>query len=233
MKKLILAMVFILLTALLISFNYLLWDRESMMKELENLENANLADSANINAQKREIAGLEEDIKRLDEKNDALEADNNKLQQDKSALIAEKELAQEAVREKVRTINVLKQYTDINTLAEPVYKWAEALNNGAYEEAYTIEYAGIAEENRTVSLDDYAREMEAFVRRIDIEEVRLDKLRGSSEGEIILQVRLNVKLMEDRGKELFRYEEGINERYIKIEYSRETTKFFISEISNN
>jgi regulator of replication initiation timing len=233
MKKLILAMVFILLTALLISFNYLLWERESMMKEIETLEYANLADSANINALKREIAGLEEDNKRLDEKNDVLETENSKLLQEKNDLIAEKEKASEEVREKVRKINVLKQYADINTLAEPVYKWAEAINNGDYEEAYAFEFAGISEEDRKVSLDDYVREMEAFVRGIDIQEVRLDKFRGSTEGEIILQVRLNVKLSEGRGKEFFRYEEGINDRYVKIEYSRELTQFYISEISIN
>jgi len=233
MKKLILAMVFILLTALLISFNYLLWERESMMKEIETLEYANLTDNANINALKREIASLEEDNKSLNEKIDFLEAENSKLLQEKNNLLADREKASEDIREKIRMINVLKQYADINVLAEPVYKWVEAINNGDYEEAYALEYAGISEEERPVSFDDYVREMEASVRGIDIQEVRLDKYRGSTGGDIILQARLNVRLAENRDEKFFRYEEGINVKYIKIEYSHEMAKFYISEISNS
>lgn len=233
MKKLILAMVFILLTALLISFNYLLWERESMLKEIETLEYANLADNANINALKREITGLEEDNKALDARNDFLEAENNKLSQEKNNLLADREKDAEQIREKIRKINVLKQYADINALAEPIYKWVEAINNKDYEEAYALEYAGTSEEDRTVSLGDYVREMEANVRGIDITEVQLDKYRGSTEGDIILQVRLNVKLADERSKDFIRYEEGINVRYVKIEHSREMAKFYIAEISNS
>ncbi len=232
MKKLILGMVFVLLTALFIGFNYLLWDKESREKELKNLEYANASNNASISAQKREIGALEEENRNLENEIERLENETNQLNQDKSALASERDKAGVTLQEKINFINALKQFSDLKVLSEPVTKWAEALNQGKYEEAYEFEYAGVLEKDRTVSQSAYSEEMGNTIRKIEIGEVKLDKLRGSGNGEIFLEVRLNVKLPEDAGKTAARYKEGINDRYFKIEYLYEKKIFIISSISN-
>ena len=232
MKKLILGMVFVLLTALIIAFNYLLLDRESREKELENLEYANASNNASINAQKREISSLEEENVSLEDKIEQLEHDKDQLMQEKNAITSEKVKTEAALQERVRFINTLKQYADIKALSEPVTKLVEALNQGKYEEAYELEYAAVLEKDRLVSLTAYTEEMKNTIQKIEISEVKLDKLRGSGNGDIFLEVRLNVKLVENADKASARYLEGINDKYVKIEYSYEKNAFIISQINN-
>lgn len=232
MKKLILVMVFVLLAALFIAFNYLLLERESRENELKNLEYANASNIASISAQKREIDSLVEGNRSLGDKIEKLESEKDQLLQDKNALSSERDKTGLTLQEKINFINILKQYTDIKALSEPVTKWAEALNQGKYEEAYALEYAGVLMQDRKVSLTAYTEEMKNTIRKIEIGEVKLDKLRGSSSGDIFLEVRLNVKLAEEANKSSARYMEGVNDLYIKIEYSNEDKAFIISAISS-
>ncbi len=232
MKKLILIMVFMLLTALFIAFNYLLWDRESREKELKNLEYANASNNASISAQKREISSLEEENGNLNEKIEQLQNERNQLIEDKAAIASERDQSNTALQEKINFINTLKQYADIKTLSEPLTKWAEALNQGKYEEAYVLEYAGALQQNNAVSLDEYTNEMKNTVKKIEITEVKLDKLRGAGNGEIYLEARLNVKLAEGADKASPRFTEGINVKYIKLDYSYEKRTFIITSINS-
>lgn len=233
MKKLILVMVFVLLTALFIAFNYLLWDRESREKELKNLEYANASNNANISAQKREIDSLEEENRNLGDKIERLGNEKDQLLKDKDALASEMDKSGLALRERINFINALKQYAEIKVLSEPLTKWAEALNQGKYEEAYELEYAGILEQDRLVSLDVYSKEMKNTIHKIEIGEVKLDKLRGSDNGDIILEARLNVKLAEGADKKSSRFTEGVNDKYVKIDYSYGKKTFIISAINNS
>ena len=232
MKKLILGMFFVLLTALFIAFNYLLWDKESRENEFKRLENVNASNVASINAHKREIDSLVEENSKLSDEIERLENEREQLLQDKLTLAEERDKSGQSVQEKVSFINVLKQYVSLEDLSEPVRKWADALNQGKYDEAYAHEYAAVAEENRTVSPAGYAEEMKDTIRKVEISEVKLDKLRGSGNGDIILEVRLNIKLADDTGKVSQRYSEGVNDKYIKIQYDYSTKAFIIAAISN-
>ena len=232
MKKLILGMFFVLLTALFIAFNYLLWDKESRENEFKRLENVNASNVASINAHKREIDSLVEENSKLSDEIERLENEREQLIQDKLVLAEERDKSGQSVQEKVSFINVLKQYVSLEDLSEPIRKWADALNQGKYDEAYAYEYAAVAEENRTVSPARYAEEMKDTIRKVEISEVKLDKLRGSGNGDIILEVRLNIKLADDTGTVSQRYSEGVNDRYIKIQYDYSTKTFIIAAISN-
>ena len=232
MKKLILVMVFVLLTALFIAFNYLLWERESRENELKNLEYVNAGNAASISAQKREIDNLNVENRNQRNNIEQLEKEKDQLIQDKASLTAEKDKASTALQEKINFVNTLKQYADIKALSDPVVKWAEALNQGKYEEAYAIEYAGTLMKDRKLTLTAYSEEMKNMIRKIEIGEAKLDKLRGSSNGDIFLEVRLNVKLAEGANASSARFIEGVNDIYVKIEYSNEDKAFIISAINN-
>lgn len=232
MKKFILVMVFVLLTALFIAFNYLLWDRESKVTELKNLEYEQASYNADINARKREIDALEDEAGRLQDQYEKLEMENNRLNEEKNELNADWIKSRETLQERIDFINVLKQHADINVLSEPVVKWAGAVNQGNYEEAYGLEYEGVAVQDRSIGLVAYAEEMENTITRIDITEVKLDKLRGLGTGDIYLNVRLDVKLAEETKQQSPRFAQGDNEVYVRIDYSYSKKSFVITSINN-
>ena len=232
MKKFILVMVFVLLTALFIAFNYLLWDRESKVEELKNFEYEQASYNVDINARKREIAALEDEVSRLQDEYKKLEAENSSLTEEKNELNADWIKSRETLQERIDFINVLKQHTDINTLSEPVLKWVEAVNQGNYEEAYDLEYEGVAVQDRPVGLVAYAEGMKNTISMINITDIKLDKLRGSGTGDIYLDVKLDVKLVEELKQQDPRFSQGENEVYIRVNYSYSNKNFIISSINN-
>ncbi len=232
MKKFILVMVFVLLTALFIAFNYLLWDRENKVRELKNLEAANASYTTSINAQKREISGLEEENSRLGNEIDRLESEKNSLNEEKAKIQAEWNLTKDALQERIDFINTLKQHADMSVLSEPVIKWVEAVNEGNFKEAYLLEYEGAEAEDINVRLDEYVEQMTRSIRRIEITQVKVDKLRGTGNGDIYLSAALDVKLAEEPNQKSFRFTEGENEIYVKIDYSIPKKAFVISTIGS-
>jgi vacuolar-type H+-ATPase subunit I/STV1 len=230
MKKFILVMVFALLIAMFIAFNYLLWDRESKVAEIKNLQSVNVSNDASISAQKREITSLVDQVNDLREKIEQLEKDNEQLQKEKEAVSAEYEQTETSLREKIDFINILKENSNIEALSQPIVSWAEALSQGNFEEAYNIEYAAVPEKDRTVKLNTYIDQMTSAVSKVEITEVKLDKLRGVGSGEIYLFVKYNVKLAENADTSGLKFSDGENEMYVKIDYSKDKKAFIISSI---
>lgn len=232
MKKLILVMVFVLLTALFIAFNYLLLERENRENDIKSLEFANANNTANINAQKREIESLNEENRKQRERIDQLVTEKDQLNQENVSLNSEKENINETLQERINFINTLKQYADIKVLSEPVTKWVEALNQGKYEEAYALEFTAVPLKDRKVTLAAYSENAKNTIRKIELTEVKVDKLRGSGNGDIYLEVRLGVKLVEGANASTARFSEGENSIYVKIGYSNEDKVFIITGITN-
>lgn len=232
MKKLVLVMVFVLLTAVFIAFNYLLWDRESREADIKDLAYQNANYKTDISAKTREIDSLGNQIDSLGTKITQLENEKDQLTRDKNSLAEQKNSSDAALRSKINYFNTIKQYVDIKILSEPLTLWADALNQGKYEDAYESEYAAVPSDERSVTLNAYTEEMQKTIKKIEINEVKIDKLRGSSEGEIFLDVRLTAKLAENADKNNSRFSEGLNEKYVKIDYSAEKKAFIISSISN-
>jgi septal ring factor EnvC (AmiA/AmiB activator) len=135
MKKLVLAMVFILLMALFIAFNYLLWDRENRVKELSDLQSVNANKSADISVQNREIKSLEEENNNLQLKINQLESDKEQLTKGRNDLSVEKDSLNRVITGKNDLLNALKQISDVNELEQPVKKWVDAINASDYSTA--------------------------------------------------------------------------------------------------
>jgi cell division protein FtsB len=231
MKKFILVMVFVLLAALFVAFNYLLWDRESKVTELKDLENANAGNNAMINSQKREIENLVEENKNLNNRIDELDKENKQLAQDNSNIKSDRDNKAALLDERIKFINSLKQIVDLKSLTEPLAKWADAINQGNYEEAYAVEYAGMPLKDRTVDLGSYSEDMKKTVRRIEIIDVKIDPIRGSGDGNLYLDLKLSVKLAEGADMSVSRFVEGENSAYVKFDYSADQKAFVISGIN--
>ncbi len=231
MKKFILVMVFVLLTALFLAFNYLLWDRESKVTELKNLENANAGYNATINSQKREIENLVEENNKLNDRIDQLDKDSKQLAQDISSLTSDRDNKAAALDERIKFINNLKQIVDLKVLTEPLTKWVNAINQENYEEAYAVEYAGVPLKDRTVDLKTYSGDMKKTIRRVEIIDIKADPIRGSGVGDLYLDVKLSVKLAEGADMSVSRFVEGENSAYVRFDYSADQKAFVISSIN--
>lgn len=231
MKKFFLVMVCAILIAVFIAFNYLLWDRESKLAEIKNLESVNASYSANISVQKREISALEDEIKGLNDQIQQYRAQIEKLQKEKEEALSEKLQDEAEFRAKIDLVNALKEKADIEFLSKPIVSWAEALNNGSYDEAYAIEFEGVPQKDRNVSLGTYVGQMESTVEKIEITEIKVDRFRGSANGEIYLEVTLNVTLREGADLSASRFSEGNNEMSVKLDYSKDKKGFVISSMN--
>lgn len=231
MKKLVLIMVFVLLMALFIAFNYLLWDRESKIKELGNIKDSYNSISADITMQNRDIKRLENeankyvaDISELEKEKERLEKRNLELENDKT-------LEVQKTRHKIDIINILKENVDIKLFEAPVNKWADAVDTGNYGEAYRLEYEKASLQSRQTSLEDYSNVFKKNVKSLKIKEVIIDKDVGKADGEIALKVTLEVKLTEKPEQDFKRFIEGLNEIKVGLDYDVILNEFFITNIT--
>lgn len=213
-----------------IAFNYLLWDRESKAAEIKNLQSVNVSNDASISAQKREISALVDEVSGLKDRIEQLERDKEQLQKEKEAAAAEIERTEASLRERIDFINILKEHSNIESLSKPIVLWAEALSQGNFEDAYDMEYAAVPEKDRTIKLNAYIEQMTSSVSKVEITEVKLDKLRGAGNGEIYLFVKYNVKLVENADTTNLKFSDGENEMYVKVDYSKEKKSFIISSM---
>ncbi|NJD03413.1 MAG: hypothetical protein FIA99_12660 [Ruminiclostridium sp.] len=231
MKKLVLIMVFVLLMALFIAFNYLLWDRESKINENRNLGNTIAANSANMDAQSRDIKRLENDINQYLSDISKLEKEGERLSQKNQQLENDKTLEAQKTRHRIDIINILKQNADINLFEAPIKKWVDAVDAGDYGEAYRLEFDNAPLQNDRVKLEDYTSALKNNVKSIKIKEVILDKDTGKADGEIFLTATLDVRLTEKPEKDFSRFIEGLNEIKFKLDYNAILNEFFILEIT--
>lgn len=228
MKKLVLAMVFILLMALFIAFNYLLWDRENRVKELKDLEFANANNSASMSLQNREIKSLEDENSSLQSKVSQLENDRDQLTKTKNDLNLEKDRLNSALTAKNDLLNSLKQISDMKEIGQPVKKWVDAINVGDYSVAYELEYASLVSYGSPPSTYDYSDNLKSSIKSFSLKSLELDADKGNDTGEIVLKAELDVKLVENAGSSV--YTDGLNQKFIKIGYDTAKKEFIILQI---
>lgn len=231
MKKLTLVMVFVLLTALLIGFNYLLLDRESKEQTIKNLEYVNASNNSSISAQKREISALEDENSTLQNELNKIRQENERLTKAVDAANLEKDDTHEKLQDKIDYINNIKQFLDLEALSKPFVDYVTALNQGDYPKAYELEFAGVPAKDRTTGPNEYTQEMKNAAPKIDIIELKLDPQKGSEIGEIYLAAKLSVKLSEQADKTFNRFSDGENNLYVNIGYSESNGELIIQGIN--
>ena len=228
MKKLVLAMVFILLMALFIAFNYLLWDRENRVKELKDLEFANANNSASMSLQNREIKSLEDENNNLQLKVNKLESDQELLTKSKNELSVEKDRLGGVLTGKNDLLNALKQISDMKELEQPVKKWVDAINVGDYSVAYELEYASLVSYGSPPSTFEYSENLKNNIKSFNMKSIKLDTDKGVDDGEIVLDMELEVKLLDKAASQV--YTDGLNEKFVKIGYDTAKKEFIILQI---
>lgn len=233
MKKLVLVLVCTLIMAIFIGFNYLLWDKENREKDLENLQSSNEYNSATINALSREIKQLDDENKSLNAKISELEFNNRILNVNNQNLTQENTKVKDSLTEKINVIYGLKKDVDLSPLEQTIRKWAESINNGDYQTAYSLLHSKyIARHENISNIFKFTELFKDSIEKMELQSIKLYGFEMSEEekGNIVFDVTVNVKLTsEDKSAEAD-FEEGANRCFFTVIYDGQNEKWIISNL---
>ncbi|NTV90961.1 MAG: hypothetical protein HGA22_11490 [Clostridiales bacterium] len=231
MKKLVLFMVFILLMTFFIAFNYLLWDRDSKIKELTNLESLNAGKAISLDAQNREIDKLEADKTALQDRLDSLEKDKEQLTSELDQLTAEKGAVNRKLQNKIDLVNIMKNTANLDEFAKPLIDWADYINAGEYEAAYNLQFSSTLFNEETISSQEYAEGFKTTIKSLKYKSYEVDKEKGIEDGSVYLKVSLEAELLPDININNSKYKQGINVITARVDYNSDMKSYYIGEIS--
>lgn len=232
MKKFVLVMVCALLMVVFIALNYLLWDRENKERNILDLEYSNASNNASINALGREIKNLEDEnqalkakLAAMDDSYKLLQAHNNQLEQEKLKIF-------EALAHKSEIIDKLKQEVDPKTLEAPIRKWVESIDAGDYESAYNLQTKKMTEDSGILGLTDFKNVYRSSVKSVKLKSIKLNTggTTDAKKGDIVFDVTLEVKKVEDGNNGRIQFNDGLNERFFTIDYDKGKNSWLISNI---
>lgn len=230
MKKLVLVMVSVAIMAILIAFNYLLWDKQNSQEMYDEL---NASKKAGIDALSREVQNLAETNEELQNKISQLEQDN--LASKNKGLELQDEIL--AINQKVEdrnvTIHALIPQVDLKPLEESVRKWAESIDSGEYEIAYNLQQLYLMKQSKVPDLKSYSTELKNTVKGLKVKSIEFknDGLPDSKRGSVVLKVVLDVQNIESAPNSQF--DEGLNERYFTMNYDVGNKEWAISDMSTS
>lgn len=228
MKKLVLVLVCVLIMTIFIAFNYLLWDRENKIKNIENL---NTSKNMSIDTLGDKIKNLDDANKQLAEEIKKLEGEKGSLTERYQLLEQELTVTKDNLKQKNVVLNQLKRLADIKALEQVVKKWVESIDAGKYDEAYKLQIKQLASPENNISLDSFANIYVSNIKNIKIKSIKLyeDDMSAERQGDIVFEVSLDVKKAENAKDSVFK--EGLNERYFVVGYDETTGEWIIDNIS--
>ena len=228
MKKFMLVLVCAVIMAVFIAFNYLLWDRE---KSRENFEDISATKNASIEALSLQIKEINDEKRSLQDTINELYGEIDKLGKEKTLNLQERaELDRELKTAKDITYQ-LKQYANLEPLEDIISQWTENINNEQYEAAYLMQLNKVMKEGDLLTFGEFVKEYKSEVEKIQINSIELytNEEPEDRKGDIIFKVELEVQKKENAPTDSL-FDEGTNERYFTITYSKENEMWLISEI---
>jgi preprotein translocase subunit SecG len=236
MKKFIIVIVFIFLIAILISFNYLLWDRE---KQLESYQNMRQSNNLTIETLSEKMNNLDRLNKELTTKLETITNDNEITRKHSSALNNENADLKKEIQLRNDMIITLKKNIDATSMNTVIKKWTDSINSKSYESAQAF-ISKNAEDETLVGDVNALKEMY----QKEIKEIKLK----SSEPYINLTY-VDENIMKIQLKAVFEvikpaptanneevegsiFKSGSNEKFITMEFNSYTNEWMMLEIKN-
>lgn len=230
MKKFVIVVVFIFLISILISFNYLLWDRE---KQLANYQDMSNAKNLSIDTLGEKINNLDKQNRELKERITVLENENSSLKVNSYKLEVENHEIKQQLESKNKLVATFKSYIDTEKIENVIKKWAEAVNSKNYKAAKS--YISKTSTDEILNNEDklkqtYQNELKTFV-------IKSSKLyTGLSDDEhlakIQFEVVFDVSKPDTSEKQDGLFQNGENTKYITMEFDTEASEWYISELSD-
>ncbi len=234
MKKFIIVIIFVFLIAILISFNYLLWDRE---KQLENYQNLSDAKNLSIDTLGEKINNLDKSNKELSQRVDSLIDENNTLKENISSLSGENVTVKQEVYAKNQLIAALKSNLNPEPFEAVIKNWVEAVNSKNYQNAQAL-ISKNSQNEILMNKDKFTSSYKSEVKAMRLKSSKLFTKLSDDEhiGRIQFDVVLEVDKPDETGKNdsdipQALYKKGDNEKYFTMVLDQETNEWRISEIA--
>lgn len=233
MKKFIIVIIFVFLIAFLISFNYLLWDREKQLESYQDLSNAK---NLSIDTLGEKINNLDQQNKELTNKIAALENENSELRRKNFQLNTDNQTMLGDLDLKKEFITMLKSNLSVEPIQAVIQKWVEAVNSKDYMQAVTFVSKASRDEilsREVIFKDTYQNE----VKTISLKSSKL--FTELTDNEHLLKIQFQVLLEVNKPEaasgdtketQNFIFKNGENIKFITMEIDDESGEWRISEL---
>lgn len=235
MKKFIIVIIFVFLMAILVSFNYLLWDKE---KQLESFQDMSDSKNLTIDTLSEKMNTLDKLNKELGKRVENLIDDNAAVREDSSRINNENIDIKREIISKNELIITLKNTIDATGMDAVIKKWAEAVNSKNYQ----VAQAFISKDSKDETLNDAVKFKEVYHSELKTIKIKTSKLFTELTDDEHLE-KLQFKVVfevvkpditdenRDKMSQGF-FKSGDNEKYITMELNPDTKEWLISEIKN-
>jgi cell division protein FtsB len=231
MKKFIIVIVFVFLIAILISFNYLLWDRQ---KQLESFQDMSDSNNLTIDALSDKMNTLDKLNKELTQKSEKLTEEITAVQQDSFDKKSENIELKRAIITKNDLIIALKNSINAEPINTVIKKWTEAVDSGNYKGAQTL----ISKQSTNKNLNDIEKYFKSELKGIRfksskiftemIDEDHINKIQFKAVFDVD---KLDTATKSESTQGLFK--SGTNQKFITMELNIDTNQWLILDITDN
>jgi len=240
MKKFVLVMICTLIMVIFIGFNYLLWDRDNRVKDIQALQSTNEDNSATISALQREIKSYEQDNGQLAQQITDLNNNINAQKDTITGLQKQNSDYDGIIGSKNALLNILKSEVTPDILQAPVKKWVQSIDTGEFETAYRLQMDNKYSVASKITLQRFSDFYKNEIKSVKIKSIALktDGIPIQRDGDIIMDAVLDVRSLtgstvvsiEDG---MISFNEGLNQLYFTLLYDDYNNEWVISGITES
>lgn len=237
MKKLILVLICIAILLFFVAFNYLIWDRDKKVNDIENLKWTNANNISNINYLTRQIETLQEEKKALDKNIAGLQEDIEKINGNLEDAAAEIEQMKTVIAGKEETIGILKDQADPDSIYSVIEKWVAAMNEADFGAAHEMQYSHPQAGKDYVALPEFQLMYADKLQEIQVVSAVLLENAAESGKELpkifVFEVELNAAFNPETATESLPGQliaSGENKLRIKMDFDETTNEWFIADM---
>ncbi len=230
MKKFILVMVCVIVLAIFIALNYLLWDRDN---KIQNFQDLNSSKSVSIDALTDKIKNLDETVRQLNSTVDSLQSKNKELFDSSAALSLDKAKLQSQIQNLNAAISRLKLSANLDALQNNIKKWADGLDKGQYDISYRLMDIESVNIDNFKSMDGFSSYFKNNIKSIKLKSLKLvvDELPADKVNNIIYKTTFDIKKadMADATDQFFT--DGQSTMYITISFNVKKNDWVITSMT--
>ena len=229
MKRFIIIIVFLFLIALLISFNYLLWDRE---KQLENFQDLREAKNFTIDTLGEKNNTLDKKNKELTEKVESLNSVVSDLREEFNRVSLENTDIKAQISNYADLIIQFKKNMNTAPINELVKNWFETINTKNYKVASALVCKN-SQDEVIKNPANFSKTYQEEIKSIHLKSLQI--FTGLTDQEHLgnLQFRVIAEVEKPEPLQAQKlYKSGDNEKYITVEFNTQSKEWLILEVSD-
>lgn len=231
MKKFIIIIVFVFLIALLISFNYLLWDRE---KQMENFQDISDSKNFTIDTLGEKNNTLDKQNKELMDKYNSLNTELTDLRDEFARISDENTQLKQQISENSDLIIQFKKNMNAAPMNELIKNWFEAINTQNFKSASAM-ISKDSQDNNINNPSSFSKTYQSEIKSVNLKSSQL--YTGLSDQEHLekIQFRVIVEVEKPEIKDKVSsklYQSGDNEKYITVQFNTQSNQWLILEVAD-